>query len=96
MTHYLQIADNSLQMETIPAGTSKQVKKWSHFIKPAAPTENTIHKISHNTLTWVRTNMLILQQPCTEGTIAIMETTTEYKDLEWQWNGPEEIQTQCD
>lgn len=82
-THHLDIAETSVQTNTVPIGMSRQVRKLSQFIKPASPTDTTTNKITQNTLKWMQTNMVILTEHYTQKTIELMDTITKHSEPEW-------------
>ena len=60
--HHKDIADRAVSSRELPRGMLRQVHKLAHFIKPASPTDTTLHKINDNTTTWMHNNMLILTE----------------------------------
>ena len=61
-THHKFTVDKSVTTHTYPPGMTRQFKRLTDFIKPSTPTEHTRLQIQDNTINWIHTNMLILQQ----------------------------------
>lgn len=73
--HHKHIADTAISTQTFPPGMMRQVHKLSAFIKPSTPTEHTRSQIQANTINWMHTNMIILQQHY-QSTIHTLTNTT--------------------
>jgi len=61
-THHKYTTDQAIATHIFPPGMLRQVIRLSAFIRPSTPTEYTHTQIHANTINWMHTNMIILQQ----------------------------------
>lgn len=85
ITHHKHIIEEANQQNTVPKGFQRQVSKLTEFIKPAAPTTDTLALIQNNTKQWMASNIQILNTHyTTQFTTLLQKQTTPYNHTAFQ------------